>query len=78
MILGTADDIKLGNSEVDRVYSGSDLVWPLPLGFWAFNESDGSTISKFSVTTSSGNILIDWGDGTQNTINSGGTVNKTY
>ena len=37
------------------------------------------TITGFSVRTDpSGTILVDWGDNTSNTINSGSLVNKTY
>ena len=80
MILNNADNIKLGVSQVNKIYAGSNLVWPLPTsGFWTFNNpSPGTTITNFSVTTTSGNILIDWGDGTQDTVNSGVNTNKTY
>ena len=47
---------------------------------WSFpTPPAGRTITGFSVTTDpSGTILVDWGDNTSNTINSGSLVNKTY
>ena len=46
---------------------------------WTFTTPPaGRTITGFSVSTTSGTILIDWGDSTSNTINSGSSVNKTY
>ena len=48
-------------------------------GFWTFETPAlGTTITAFSVITTSGTILINWGDGTSNTINSEALVNKTY
>lgn len=35
-------------------------------------------LNNFSVTTTSGTILVDRGDDTSETINSGALVNKTY
>lgn len=48
-------------------------------GVWTFTTpAAGTTITAFSVSTTSGTILINWGDGTSNTINSDALVNKTY
>ena len=75
------DNIKngyIGNQKIFRIYLGNDLIFPALSGFWKFTEIN-STITGFSVTTvPSGTITLDWGDDTQNTINSGQTVNKTY
>jgi len=38
----------------------------------------GSVVSNFSVTTTSGNITIAWGDGSSNAINSGSSINYQY
>lgn len=48
-------------------------------GFWNFTTpAAGTTITAFSVTTTSGTITINWGDNSSNTISSGSLVNKTY
>ena len=58
------------------IYSFSTLS---QLGVWTFTTPvSPSTITGFSVKTTSGTIKIDWGDGTSNTINSGSVINKTY
>lgn len=58
------------------IYDSSTLS---QLGFWAFPEPiSPKAITAFSVTTTSGTILINWGDDTFNTINSTALVNKTY
>ena len=75
------DNIKngyIGNREISRIYLGNNLIFPALSGFWKFTEIN-STITGFSVTTvPTGTITLDWGDDTQNTINSEQTVNKTY
>lgn len=40
--------------------------------------ANAAQLTNFSVTTTSGNILVDWGDGTSQTINSGVSVNHTF
>jgi len=51
----------------------------LPVAVWTFaTPAAGRTITEFSVSTTSGTISINWGDGTSNTINSEALVNKTY
>lgn len=78
MILSQIQTAYLGNQEISRIYLGNDLIFPALSGFWQFTEIN-SSITGFSVTTvPSGTITIDWGDGSQNTINSNQTVNKTY
>ena len=50
-----------------------------PATIWTFaTPAAGRTITAFSVSTTSGTILINWGDDTTNTINSDALVNKTY
>jgi hypothetical protein len=38
----------------------------------------GSQLTGFSITTTSGNILVNWGDGTSESINSNTSVNHTF
>jgi len=38
----------------------------------------GSIISNFSVTTTSGTITVDWGDGTSQIISSSVPTSKSY
>ena len=77
-ILNNADNIKIGSDQVSAVYLDSVLVWP-SAGLWSFDTpAPGATITNFKITTTSGNILINWGDGTTNTVNSDQTVSKTY
>jgi hypothetical protein len=59
------------NTSIEIIPDGPGLVWTFPT-------VTGRTITGFSVTTTSGTILVDWGDNTSNTINSGSLVNKTY
>jgi hypothetical protein len=40
--------------------------------------ADQAQLINFSVTTSSGSILVEWGDGTSDTINSSSSINHTY
>jgi hypothetical protein len=37
-----------------------------------------SSLNNFSVTTTSGTILVNWGDGTSDTINSGVPINHGF
>jgi hypothetical protein len=62
-VLGVADALKVGSSDVDRVYLGSSLVWPLsvdapsyaeevladvPLGYWRLDETSGTVMADSS------------------------------
>lgn len=78
MILNNIKNGYIGNREISKIYLGNNLIFPALSGFWQFTEIN-STITGFSVTTvPTGTVTLDWGDDTQNTINSGQTVNKTY
>ena len=49
------------------------------IGFYASsNIGDQATLSNFSVTTSSGSIFVQWGDGSVNDISSNTPTNHTY
>ena len=68
----------LGVSQIQRGIV-SVLKADPPATIWTFaTPAAGRTITAFSVSTTSGTILINWGDGTSNTINSNALVNKTY
>ena len=68
----------VGNQQVSRIYLGNNLIFPVLSGFWEFTEIN-STITGFSVTTvPTGTITLDWGDDTQNIVNSSETINKIY
>ena len=78
MILNSIQNGYIGNQEISRIYLGNILIFPALRGFWRFTEIN-STITGFSVTTvPTGTITIDWGDGTENIVNSVKPVNITY
>jgi hypothetical protein len=79
MILNNIKFSYVGDKPVNYIYHGTKKVYPPDFdGIWQFNQIP-SAITNFSVTTSpSGTILVNWGDGSQNTINSGTNSSKTY
>ena len=61
-VLNLSDNIKVGSSQVSRVYSAGTLVWPTAL--WTFNTpAAGTTISGSSLALSAASTL-NLGDGT--------------
>ncbi len=77
--LNSSDNLKMGSTQVTAAYLGSVRVWPEFDGIWRFDTpSSGATITGFKVTTSSGGVFIDWGDGETDFVNSGQSINKTY
>jgi len=69
----------LGVSYIQRKTVAAEIIPEGPGLVWSFPTVTGRTITGFSVTTDpSGTILVDWGDSTSNTIDSGSLVNKTY
>lgn len=48
------------------------------IGLYSNSSPKDSQLINFSVTTTSGNILVDWGDGTANTINSNTPTKHTF
>ena len=77
-VLNVADNLKIGSTQVTAAYLGSVRVWPSNEALWRFDSPGGSTITGFKITTSSGDVIIDWGDGTSDTVSSGQVINKTY
>lgn len=77
--LNLADNLKMGSTQVTAAYLDSVRVWPQFDGVWRFDApSPGTTITGFKVTTSSGGVFVDWGDGDTEFANSGQSINKTY
>jgi len=77
-VLNLADNLKVGALQVTAAYLDSTRVWPSNEALWRFDSPGGSTITGFKITTSSGDVIIDWGDGTSDTVSSGQVINKTY
>lgn len=68
----------LGVSQIQRGIVSVLKANP-PATIWTFATFAAiRIITDFSVFTTSGTILVDWGYNTFNTINSGALVNKTY
>jgi uncharacterized membrane protein len=76
--LNSADNLKIGSTQVTAAYLDSVQVWPSSEALWRFDSPGGSTITNFKITTSSGDVTIYWGDGTSDTVSSGQVINKTY
>lgn len=66
-ILNDALDIKLGSTQVDKIYSGTTLVWPWE-AFWKFPSPDAGQILRINVETTSDSVTINWGDRTVETV----------
>ena len=78
MILNFADNIKIGTSQVQSVYSGSTLIWPTSAAnLWTFNDSPGAQIAGLNIIFT-GSTDINWGDGTILPLDSGGNIDHTY
>ncbi len=48
------------------------------IGLYAGSSPTGVVLTGFSVNTTSGNISVDWGDGTFDSLNSDTPVNHTF
>jgi len=48
------------------------------IGLYGSSSPADVQLTGFRVTTTSGNILVDWGDGTSEFINSEASVNHTF
>lgn len=64
--------------KIGKLY-GSGAAAPLipSTAFWQFNDSPGASISDLIVTFT-GNVGINWGDDTAETLTSGQTTQHTY
>ena len=82
MNFATAKTITHNQNVAKEAWLNGIKIWPnnlSPASIWTFPTVTGRTITGFSVKTEpSGTILINWGNNTSNTINSGSLVNKTY
>ena len=76
-VLNNTGDIKLGSSQVSRVYSTGTLLWPT--AFWTFGApAAGTTISGSSLTLSAAST-VNLGDGTiVNATTSTTSIDHTY
>jgi hypothetical protein len=79
-MLQEASTFYLGTGIVNRLYMGTILVWPSASGnFWQFSNNPlNKTLSNFRVTYTSGNIIVDWGDGNTSGIVSNVNYNYTF
>lgn len=48
------------------------------IGLYGSSSPVDSQLTGFSITTTSGNIFVEWGDGTSEFINSNTPVNHTF
>jgi hypothetical protein len=76
-VLNDAFDIKLGDSQVDTVYLGSTLIWPWE-AFWKFPPPTAGMILKISIDTAGDDIIVDWGDGTVESLPGTASPNQYY
>ena len=61
-VLNLTDNIKVGSLQVDKVFLGTDLIWPSISNSILRNIVTGEL--SFSVTTNdSSDMTINWGDG---------------
>jgi hypothetical protein len=61
-VLNLSDNIKVGSLQVDKVFLGTDLIWPSISNSIIRNIVTGEL--SFSVTTNdSSDMTINWGDG---------------
>ena len=76
-VLNNTGDIKLGSSQVSRVYSAGTLVWPT--AFWTFDApAAGTTISGSGLALSAA-ATLNLGDGTiVNMTTSTDSIDHTY
>jgi hypothetical protein len=79
MFLNNIVNAYVGDKEVTSIYLGSRRIFPpVSYGVWQFDQIP-STISNVSITTyPADDITIEWGDGSEDTISSGDTINKTF
>tara|TARA_R110001599_G_scaffold1851_3_gene9247 strand:- start:2277 stop:2513 length:237 start_codon:yes stop_codon:yes gene_type:complete len=76
-VLNLSDNIKVGSLQVDKVFLGTDLIWPSISNSIIRNIATGEL--SFSVTTNdSSDMTINWGDGDTTITSSGDTNLHTY
>jgi len=76
------NNIKIGSTTVNKVYIGSDKVWPNITNEFIFKINtalgSGATFRYLPATAPTVNYVIDYGDGTVSNITSGGLVTHNY
>lgn len=79
MIFNDPFNLKFNVSQVQNVYLGSGLMWPV---LWTFeNPVSGKTITNIRIQyaqTSGESVFIDWGDGIEQLINNNTLYSHTY
>lgn len=75
IVIGAPNYIKNGNKVgIARIYT-----LPTLFQFWEFNYTSTTSLTNFSVQTSTpSDIVINWGDFTRSTVASGALTNHTY
>jgi hypothetical protein len=63
MILSSADNVKVGNTQVSSVRLGSVQIWPAENAVFNFVSQAGTAIS-LELTVQNSTVTVDWGDGT--------------
>jgi len=76
-VLNLADNVKVGSLQADKVFLGTDLIWPSISNSIIRNIATGEL--SFSVTTNdSSNMTINWGDGDTTIASSSETYLHIY
>tara|TARA_R110000824_G_scaffold31867_1_gene103320 strand:+ start:2837 stop:3073 length:237 start_codon:yes stop_codon:yes gene_type:complete len=76
-VLNLSDNIKVGSLQVDKVFLGTDLIWPSISNTIIRNIATGEL--SFSVETNDlSDMTINWGDGDTTITSSGDTNLHTY
>ena len=72
--------IKLGNTEINKIYLGNTEISNVYLGNWLLLHTTNEDEIKIVGLTSknSESFIIDWGDGTIETVSSSTSLNKTH
>ena len=65
------------SKKIEKIYGDGGTPLIPSTAFWQFNDSPGASISDFIVTFT-GNVEINWGDDTTETLTSGQTTQHTY
>ena len=82
MKFNEAVDIKYNGLSVKQVYYNNNLIWPQTsiVGdlLWDFAAPAGKTLTAFNVHFESGQVTVDWGDGSSQILTSGVNYTKTF
>lgn len=79
-MLNTADNVKIGSQNVDRIYLDGVIVWPqFGETLWSF-VAQPSTLTSFSLTFSNpaDTSVVFWGDLSSDNLSNNQPINHTY